>query len=386
MSPNMLFNILTGYGDGIQPVKRVVKNDTISFVPYEGNDEVDRFFEENNLQSYLLEQLTDINFFYNVFPEVIFNRENGAKRKIVSISSKEAMFSRLSEMVKEGKDRGYITWHYYYAKWGEEQPEWAEVIKTPVLDRVSPVRHLREIMKEDENKAVASRRNRFIVPVSLPSPGRPYYAKPYWYAIIESGLYDFSQKIMPFKNAMMDNQASIKYVVELGPNYFEEIYRRERITDDKKKEARIKKEYSDIDKFLKGVKNTNKSIITHQKLDPKGQPYPMIKITPIDNKPVGGELIGDNEEVANMMAYGQLVHPSLIGAAPGKNKTINGTEARELFILKQAQLKPLRDLLLMPFYLIKSINGWPKDLHFTIPNIQLTTLDKNKTGQETVMS
>jgi hypothetical protein len=71
------------------------------------------------------------------------------------------------------------------------------------------------------------------------------------------------------------------------------------------------------------------------------------------------------------------VHPSLQGASPGKGKTINGTEARELFIIKQALTKPIRDLLLQPLYLVKEINGWPKDLDFIIPNIMLTTLDKN---------
>jgi hypothetical protein len=188
---------------------------------------------------------------------------------------------------------------------------------------------------------------------------------------------------MPFKNAMLDNQSTVKYVVELGPNYFEDIFRREKIVDDKAKETRIKKEYKDIDTFLKGVKNTNKSIITYQKMDPKGQPYAMLTIKVIKNENMDGKLIADNEEVANIIAYGMGVHPSLVGAAPGSTKTINGTEARELFILKQAMLKPVRDLVLAPLYLIKAINEWPDDLYFAIPNIELTTLDKNSSGVKT---
>jgi hypothetical protein len=45
--------------------------------------------------------------------------------------------------------------------------------------------------------------------------------------------------------------------------------------------------------------------------------------------------------------------------------------------------KPFRDRILRVLYLIKAINKWDPDLHFTIPNIALTTLDKNKTGTET---
>jgi hypothetical protein len=70
------------------------------------------------------------------------------------------------------------------------------------------------------------------------------------------------------------------------------------------------------------------------------------------------------------------VHPSLQGASPGKSKTINGTEARELFIIKQALTKPLRQALLLPLYIVKAMNGWDRDIHFVIPNIMLETLDK----------
>lgn len=384
MSPNMLFNVLTGYGEGIMPVRRIIEGSQVLHVPYTGNPEVRIFFEENNTVSYLLEQLTDLNYFFSVFPELIFNAENGDKRKIVQIASKEAMFSRWAEMEKEGKQKGHIKYHYYSSKWGEGAQTDNDIVATPVLDRVSPVRHLREMMKEDEGKGVTARRNRVIVPVCLPTPGKPYYPKPYWYALFESGVHDFGQKIMPFKNAALDNMSNIRFVIELGPGYFEEIFRRERIMEDKEQEKRRKKEYADFDKFLKGVKNTHKSIITFQKMGPDGKPYPMVVIKQIESK-IGGELIADNEEVANLTAYAQGVHPSLVGAAPGKTKTINGTEARELFILKQTMQKPLRDLLLLPFYITKAINQWPEDLYFSIPNIQLTTLDKNPTGQQTVI-
>ena len=86
-----------------------------------------------------------------------------------------------------------------------------------------------------------------------------------------------------------------------------------------------------------------------------------------------------------VVSYAQGVHVSLIGASPGKGKSINGTEARELFIIKQALLKPIRDRLLMPLYIVKAINGWPDDIYFTIPNLELTTLDKG-TGSQKVIS
>ena len=109
----------------------------------------------------------------------------------------------------------------------------------------------------------------------------------------------------------------------------------------------------------------------------------MIKIETIRNEMKGGEYIEDSEEVSNIIDYGMMVHPSLVGASPGKNKSINGTAARALVIIKQALLKPFRDRILKPFYLVRAINRWPDDLHFVIPNLELTTLDKSKTGSVT---
>lgn len=185
----------------------------------------------------------------------------------------------------------------------------------------------------------------------------------------------------------MNNQISVRYIVSLAPNYFQEIFKREKITSEDEQLKRIKKEYADIRKFLKNSENVGGSIITFQKNDPAGAPYPMIKIEAIvPGRKEGGEYIEDSEEVSNIISYGMLVHPSLVGASPGKNKNISGTEARELFILKQAMFKPFRDRILRPLYLIKAVNNWPKDLHFVIPNIELVTLDKDKTGSVTKVS
>ena len=70
------------------------------------------------------------------------------------------------------------------------------------------------------------------------------------------------------------------------------------------------------------------------------------------------------------------VHPSIIGSSPGKNKSINGTEARELFIITQALNKTFQEATLEPLYVVKEMNDWPKDIYFSVTNCQLTTLDQ----------
>jgi hypothetical protein len=69
----------------------------------------------------------------------------------------------------------------------------------------------------------------------------------------------------------------------------------------------------------------------------------------------------------------------------GMAKTINGTEARELFIVKQNLERTYRDILLFPFnHIIKPFNHWPEDVFFHIFDITLTTLDKSSNDTATL--
>ena len=116
-------------------------------------------------------------------------------------------------------------------------------------------------------------------------------------------------------------------------------------------------------------------------IDPNGREQRMVRINVIANQKEGGEYIEDSEEASNIISYAMGVHPSLIGASPGKNKNLSGTEARELFTMKQALEKLTRDMLLIPFEVLNDYNGW--NLVYSIPDLMLTTLDK---GTDAVIS
>jgi len=378
ITSGMQFNICLAYGQGIIPVRYEIDKDGFRKpVPVYDNPEINTFLEENDINGYLLEQLTDMNFHFNVFPEIILSNDG---KKIVELNSKEACFSRWEAM---NPATGLIENCFYSAFFGTRSPKADEIDCSPVLNARSPLRDLRIRSgneKSLDGKTIDNKERRFIIPINFPTPGRLYYQKPYWYSIIESGWYDFALKIPEFKNALLNNGMTIKYHIELSDDYFPNIFKSEGISDVAKQRARITKEYADINAFLTGAKNTGKSTISYIKTTPDGKELSRLKINVIDDKFKGGEYLEDSEEVSNILSYGMGVHPSVIGSAPGKNGTINGTEARELFLIKQALTKPFRDRLLRPLYIIKAFNNWPKDIYFEIPDIKLTTLDKNPNG------
>lgn len=384
LASGILFNIQLAFGEGVVAGRWIGKGNEKVFEPVE-IEEIKQFFDDNDIDQYLLEQITDATLFYNMFPEIIFNT---AGDKIVSLTSKEASFSRIS---LQNPDTREIEYHYYSGKW-HKNPSSSDIVITKMLPSVGTINNLLSICGKAPNsdgklvnEVLKNKAFRYIIPLNFPTPGRTYYQKPYHSSIFDSGWFDFANKIPEFKNAIMSNQATIKYHVEIHPDHFKDIFAAEGITDPVKQKARTIKEYDDINKFLTDSKNAGKSIFSRYKQTPDGKKIEYLKITVIENHFKGGEYLDDSEEASNILSFALGVHPSLIGSAPGKSKTINGTEARELFIIKQALMRPLRRRLLRPLYMIKRVNGWPANIDFEIPNITLTTLDQG-TGSKKVIS
>lgn len=344
--------------------------------------ELKEFFSYNDTNHFIDELLIDLNFFFMGVPMLVLNE----KKKVVSVKHREAAFSRWTEKNKKGKVENMI----YSWRWHEtSQIGKEDAIPYAVLDPDSPLRDLKEQLGMISNGAGTKKdtnTRKFIVPLPLPSPGRFYYPKSPWYATFLSGWYDIWSKIPEGKNSIFDNIMALGYHIELSDDYFEGIFEEEGINTDEGKKARIKKEYSKLNDFLSGKDNMGKSVVSFVTFDNEGKEKRKMKITAIDNPyKDGGQYIEDSEEASNMMSQAMWVHPSIIGASPGKNKSINGTEARELFIMKNAMQKPFRDRAVKPFYLAKEINGWDPELEWMIPNIELTTLDENK-GSKKVIS
>lgn len=373
ISANLRFNRDVCYGLGPKLVKviRDANGKISDHVEIEEGKEYD-FFENNDFPLFYLEQITDMVYFHNAFAELI---PSASKNEIASIRHKEAAFSRWSVMDKKGKIRN----HYYSGKW-EDSPGTADIIVSKAIDEYNSVSEVQAMM--------TLKKERMIYPVYMPSPGRPYYSRPEWYSIFQSGWYDHSVAIPELKKAIMKNNLGVKFIIYISQKYFDDIFRKEGIdvTDIKAVKKRIDEEKNKFNEFLSGTANAKKSILALKDYVISGAsavPDKWIEIVPIDNKFEGGEYITDIETAANIMCYAMGVHPNLIGATPGKSSgSMSGTDKRELFLMKQALMKPIIDRSLRVVKLIKAINKWDKDITITVPEYIFTTLDKAKSGKQ----
>ena len=337
--------------------------------------EIFRFINDNDYEHVREELANDLVIFGDAFVQYIFNRED--KPKLVQVKALETSCSRIS-LIDE--DTGKIEWHGYSAEW--QKGTVTDLVATPLLHRQTPMLDLRQRMglEPDDNGVKKAGKDRtFVHNLRVSTPGRFYYAKPYWWSVFASGWYDFASAIPVYKKSLIKNQMSIRYMVYIKETFWDGLYKELNLAEsDKEKRAQARREFlEDLEKYLTGEDNAGKSFVTHFRYDKlKGFLDKDVIIEPLKNEKVGGEYIEDSEEVSNTICYAMGVHPSIIGASPGKGKTINGTEARELFIIEQALMKRYQELTLAPLYAAKMMNGWDADIYFSVVNTQLTTLDK----------
>jgi hypothetical protein len=367
ISSNQFFNILAGYGSGVK--FSTPEGDKVT------DQEVVGFFKYNRSCKYLLEQMTDMKHFFFTVSVIILNGEGS---KIVRLVHKEAMYCRFETCNDIG-----VSEHVFFGDWEKPSNGKFEVIE--MLDLNNPLGDLMVRMGKLPNaegvtgKPTTTRK--FAIVNKIPTPGNSYYPFPYHWAIFNSGWFDIKQMIPTGKKAKFKNGLVTNYQVEINQAYWKLLFESERITDPAKQEERKKKEKENIKSFLLGIENSGKVWFTGFYVDPMGKENRMVRIEKVNSTKEGGDWIEDTEEASNMECYAQGVHPSLIGATPGKTKgSFSGSDKRELFTMKQALEKAVRDIILEPYFVIKEFNGWNVD--FEIPFVMLTTLDKKADAKE----
>lgn len=373
LSQNKLFNTLVGYGSGIKISKKNGEKIT--------DPVIIEFFDFNRLPKYYLEQVTDMKYFFFTVSVIIISADG---KKIVRLRHKEAAHTRFEQA---NSKTGKID-HIFYANW-QDNPKREDIETIELLDMDNPFFDLMVRMGKTHNDdgkiQEPTKTRKFAIVNMFPMPGTGYYPFAYWYSIFLSGWFDIKRIIPKGKKAKMKNGASFKYHVEINNKFWDNLCQQEGITDPKKKIERCNEEKGNIKKFLTGIENSGKMWISGFYTDPNGKEVTYVKINSIDAGKEGGDWIEDSEEASNMICYADNIHPSMVGASPGKKSgSFSGSVQRELFTMKQSLEKAYQDIMLEPLFIIKKYNGWD-DLKYDIPVITLTTLDKGKDAEENTL-
>lgn len=346
-------------------------------------------FQENcNLDLWLYEQASDATYFWNWFPVIELNIGEPKKPwtpMIRNISFLESTCTRKGIM----DNYGNINYCVYSRSFAEDNipsssdnPE--DYIRQTVINALNPERaaaQLREKVKAQSNNQIRSRTTRYVIPMSIPTPGKFYYSFPSWWTIFKSRIFQYMLAMFARRATMMENSTMFKYIIHIDEQYILYEQLRRNADTDAQKEKVFNDLMDEISSFIKDPKNNGKTLLTISKtID--GKRVKWVEIDVLDSPMKGSDVKEDIAEIANVMLFAMGIHPQTVGAIPGKDKMASGTEARELNTLQQLYLYGLKKLILYPLEVMKAFNELDDHLKFDIPVHVLTTLDKNKQGVE----
>ncbi len=371
------FNIQACYGQGIRFINRATKQDV---------DDVDirEFCMANASHETFLEQCTDMKYYFMNICTIVLSRDHS---KIVNIRRQDVCYCRLGY-----PSAGRIDYIIVGDFLNSDSPSKAR--KIPLLDIYDPLSDLRERTgqndKKGKNKLPDGADCEFAILCRIPTPGALLYPIPYYASIFDDAWYDIYNLIGLGKRWLIKNTSAPRMQIEVHNDYFSSVCQAEHITEPDKIKARITQEQQNIIDFVCGVENAGKALITKYYIDPNGKENRMVRVINLNEtgSKEGGDWADDMSEASNALCFALGVHPNLIGATPGKSQMNNsGSDKRELFILKQSLEKASHDIMLKPWHVILHYNGWAKKgITVDVPMIELTTLDKNKDQQTSLVT
>jgi hypothetical protein len=303
------------------------------------------FFTSITTKRYLREAYNDFFWFANVFPDMIKNVDGD---KIVYLGTHDASWCRWWLT----NDDGVIFKCTVSSNWPNG------TYGDPRYFKTFPVVNPYQWDVVDALKA-ASGINRFVYPISYPSPGKTYYQLANWDGIRTSGWLDLASKIPAFKQAIMQNQMQIKYLIKIPTNYWPSVYPNWEAMTYEDQLARKKLKLDELNTQLTGMSNAGKSILNEVGYDPEGKQLPGWEITTIDDKLKDGAYIEDSQEASAHLLRALGLDGTLVGQGPGRDLNAGGGSDKLIaYNMYCALQQPYRDVVLEPIYFIARYNGW----------------------------
>lgn len=371
------------YGMGIFCYKtEEVAKDGSELVRIVHDAKIEAWMEQSLINRYCLQTISDYYRLGNAVPWFIMKDQQVHQLRVI-----KAPRARLE---KVNPDSGYKDYLFESGQW-----------ETLVARNIS-----REIKKEDSRIIKKLRlldpydffwqlgttafksQNEFAFWIDTYTSDREYYHDSAWHTAIRNGWLDIDIGVPEMKKALFQNAITLRYKISIHIDYWEQIYGKSQwmAKSVEEKTNIMREKFNEIEKNLKGAANAYKSITSEHYIDARGNLQDKIKIEVIDDKLKDGSFLPDGQQAAGVILATIGLDPSIPGISiPGaQSNSRSGSDKREgLFVLNN-KLKIVRDAILEPLYMVKKINKWDPQLKFGFRNIELTTLDKNPTGQKTV--
>ena len=305
--------------------------------------EVEAWMKRTNIKKYLRESAKDFYALWHGFTEFLMSQDG---KTVAAIACHDTSFCRFA--VQDPKT-GRIPYVYVCANWDlVATVEDETVAKLPMLDTYFDV----------VTQMQLTRQPRYIYPTAGTATGRVYYQPAPWHSLRSSGWLELANAIPKFKKALMRNQFTIKYHVQIPDWWWLQKFP-DWEKEPKLKASRVASELKAFNDKMSGENGAGNSILTMIKTGPDGRAYDGWKITAIDDKLQDGKYIEDSQEASSHIFFAVGVDPTLIGAAPGKGMGAgSGSDKRVAYNIQQLNMKPEADIILEPVQAAMDFNQY----------------------------
>ncbi|WP_372472651.1 hypothetical protein AB4865_07460 [Capnocytophaga sp. ARDL2] len=334
------------------------------------------FFDRTQFELVLSDVIVDYETLGIAFPEFLLS-PNG--NEIISVIRHKAADCRFEKPIN-----GMINHVYINTAWGETEFDKRNTVKVPCF---SMYHSMQEIQEECKKRGI----RKFIMPIINTLTIEKVYPSVGWHSAFKSGWIDVVLSIPEFKKYMYEQQFNFKYLIHIADDYFVHRYGKEVWDEfDAEKKERLRNEMATaIDEEMSGNKGGGKSLISPFFRDRNsGEVIKGIQIEEIPQTLASGEFLPDASAGNSEILFSMGVDPALLGAGipGGKNLSGSGSDKREAYTILCARLPRKHARTLQVFRLIQKWNGWNPNFVAKLPNINLTTLDKNPNGQVKVIN
>ena len=366
-----LFNAEVCYGSGLKYCTELATREVA--------EEVEAFLLDNPMSDYFLGVCQDMKYF-NFAVSVIILNDDGSR--IVELHRKPACYCRFC---KADETTGRVA-RLLFGPFRSLTPD-SPLEEIEILDQRAPWKDLQMRMGRRVRPDGTLRQDpvrKFAIVSRFPGVDSMYYPIPHYAALFKGPWYNIKRLIGEAKLSKLKNAAPIKYVIEISPRYWDNLFQSQHIVDPAEQLKLMNEKKREMLDFLTNVENTGSVLFTGKSLSLDGRnESPDISVTSIDSKTKeGGDWESDIAEAVNMECFTMRVHSNLVGSVPGKAQTNNsGSDKRELYTIAQALQKPYHDILFPVHRIIINYNGWA-GVHVDCPFIQLTTLDEHADARE----
>jgi hypothetical protein len=309
--------------------------------------EIVEFMRINQVNLIWPDLIMGLETFANGWLEFILNK---GRNKINRVFVKDPAYCRNAKMDANNK----IPAVYYSAQW-EMSPSFdnVKVVQLPMFD---PDKYNGSIYADPQ----------FAMHLFYRSFDKSFYHLPLWNAVRMNKWMFIANSVPALKAAIMKNQMTIKYHIQIPEDYFERTYPAPKFSPEQVNAKRIQL-LDDLNNFLTNVENSGKAFISFTNFNKVTMNYLTgWKIDVLDNKLNNTAYLPDSQAANSEILFAIGVDPCLIGAGnPGESIGAgSGSDKREAYWMLNADMGTDRAVTLAPLYFIRDFNKWDPAIQF----------------------